>query len=1015
MRVHPAEWVLRLVWNRPSVMGADKVRTAMNAANMHGITGNRMAYGRLTVMAAAVAMLLGSTAITTSANATDPEAPIIGSPLPLRYATQFGYGEVLSASPQFAIQPMESDGPYGTVDYAFIRMSDGTIARRERMESAARPPQVVDGTEILVPHASGEAGSTATFKSAATGQVTSSVSLPVDSASPNLLWSDDAWVMTNAIGTDTGHNTVTFHRADGAVVKVPNDFPDRPRWIGGDSSAAFVTVGSQNYRLNPVTGDATLLEFGVPGISLMGVSSRRVVGTQLVPQGSGAYLTRVRYLNRSTLQADGGVDVQTQESPLLLPWGDGVAIAVTTSGSPFRQEIRPVDPATGAVGAPAVTDVVHFRSLGDGTAAMVVASGADAYIKVGPASGGSAREVFRLPRVKLVPEGLAMYDGVVAASFETVDGVWTSPVTSPAWRKAVVEPGFDPNDNWRRFAHSGGTTVVDTQVNHREGTTWRISWDGGDREVGSYGVQLERGGVYMSRIVNGGSGTQTENTRSGAVASSWSGQERRPVDGTWQWSGPDLQGNLTARDLTGAQPDRAVPVGTSCSTNSLVDVWGRWAWLDCAGEKVVDLSGALEPFEVPARIDGQLGNGFVMWATPFAPDPERAVLHVVDLATHEERLYGPARHAPIPPGLSFAVDTAPTQPAATYIDQLGRARSLDLSWISSAARVQTPDSEGDDATPPALVAQPVLAPRASVVAATDLDLAWTFEDPATTDGRPTSGLASFDVRKSLNDGVWTMPASWQGMSSPRVADSIPVNSKACYSARARDHAGNVSGWSSSVCEYVDGNTPSLESSTGSVRYLAALQGTLTMSASFVDDHSVVSHDIESRYAGPGQKLSEWKSAGSAVASAAFTSGTLKPGAEACVRMRGRDDVGNVSGWTAARCTTVPTDSSSMTGGTTIKSSLALGGTFRRLSSSGAKVSLGTQVGHEVLLSFICGPGRAKADVYAGGKLLGRVSLATTSARRCAKLLTVEAGFSGNVSVVQRGSGYVDVDAIAVGR
>jgi hypothetical protein len=141
------------------------------------------------------------------------------------------------------------------------------------------------------------------------------------------------------------------------------------------------------------------------------------------------------------------------------------------------------------------------------------------------------------------------------------------------------------------------------------------------------------------------------------------------------------------------------------------------------------------------------------------------------------------------------------------------------------------------------------------------------------------------------------------------------------------------------------------------------------------------------------------------------------GSEWCFRFRARDDAGNVSTWSRARCSSLAIQDrafSSSTGSTRTFSKLALDGYYRKLNRRGAWLRLpDSQVGRTLALWVVAGPGQGKADVYVGGVRVGRLSLAATKARR--KLVVYRMPRSGVVKVVQRGSRPVGVDALAVER
>ena len=100
-----------------------------------------------------------------------------------------------------------------------------------------------------------------------------------------------------------------------------------------------------------------------------------------------------------------------------------------------------------------------------------------------------------------------------------------------------------------------------------------------------------------------------------------------------------------------------------------------------------------------------------------------------------------------------------------------------------------------------------------------------------------SGVASFDVRyrrAAYNGGfaALTYPSTWQHTISQRVSLSAVRGSTSCFSVRARDKAGNLSGWSSERCTAVALDDRALSASTGWTRATgsAYYAGTTTSAA-----------------------------------------------------------------------------------------------------------------------------------------------------------------------------------------
>ena len=198
-------------------------------------------------------------------------------------------------------------------------------------------------------------------------------------------------------------------------------------------------------------------------------------------------------------------------------------------------------------------------------------------------------------------------------------------------------------------------------------------------------------------------------------------------------------------------------------------------------------------------------------------------------------------------------------------------------------------------------------------------------------------------------------------------------------------------------------------------YPASLTGRATISGRFTDAGGVASYDFEERSASRGRTLGTWHVVATGRTGASYSTGLLAPGSEACLRMRSRDSVGNVSPWTVAKCTTLPLDNTWMSGGVTHRSTIALGGTYRALDAVGSRVVLAGQYGRQVVVTFLCGPGRATAQVYLGSRSIGTGSLGARQVGRCTRVFTLSGDAAGSLQIVQRNRGVVDVDAIAIGR
>ena len=106
--------------------------------------------------------------------------------------------------------------------------------------------------------------------------------------------------------------------------------------------------------------------------------------------------------------------------------------------------------------------------------------------------------------------------------------------------------------------------------------------------------------------------------------------------------------------------------------------------------------------------------------------------------------------------------------------------------VSVAARSFTVD-----ATPPVST---LAAPTAATTTSTSVAVAWSGSDAA--------GVASYDVRyrRAGVSGVFGAYVSWLNATrSTRATSSVAAGYRYCYSVRARDTWGNLSGWSAERC------------------------------------------------------------------------------------------------------------------------------------------------------------------------------------------------------------------------
>ncbi|HEX6877696.1 MAG TPA: hypothetical protein VF165_18705, partial [Nocardioidaceae bacterium] len=523
-------------------------------------------------------------------------------------------------------------------------------------------------------------------------------------------------------------------------------------------------------------------------------------------------------------------------------------------------------------------------------------------------------------------------------------------------------------------------------------------------------VTLGHGGNLA--FVDRGTSVDVEDTRTGTVRRSLSYDEVRwAAEGNVLWTWPATSATVTGTDVTGSTPPvQATAPCPAIRGAGIFQVAGRWALMDCGTDGTqwaVDLRGQVTPWPAPAADAPVLGNGFLAQVTRSA-DRSRTDLLVTDLApSHAQRTYGPIHGQYSLPMPSIATDDA-GGPRAAYLDGRRQVRLVDLDWLA-------PLDQFDSAAPHLTATGG--SPR--VAATSPITFTYAYTD-ASSGSAPASGIGSYDVRYrqrpagATSYGALTYPAGWQGTTATTQTLAAARGTDTCLSVRARDVAGNLSGWSAERCSTVDGTAPAVKSAyAGPTVVSSVATSTVRFTVTATDNVAVASYDIAYRLATSGTALSGWTfryglPSGSATVRVA-------PGGQVCFAGRARDAAGNVSGWSAARCSAVPFDDRSLTAYGWVSrtgSSSALGGTVSTLRSYGAKVYRTRQQGTRVALVVLRGPGQGTVDVYAAGVRVGRVSLAAPSTHRDVVVLPYHA-FRGTVTVRSVSRAPSRIDALAV--
>lgn len=925
------------------------------------------------------------------------DTPLEGAALPALMQPVPGGEEIASASSQFVLHTRAQYSELNPkTTYSVVRVSDGQTVRVFRSagaETTALEPRLI-ATSLVQLVEPDDIQRRVEVRDAATG----SLQRIIDTTGSALLHADLTWAMVNNVGADTGQNTVRFVRADGSFSTVSGNFQQPPQWLGGDTDTAYVSTFGADYAIDVDTGRRTELVF--PDQARLSA----VTPTHLIAQGSASGSRSFRTLTRSGLRPGWSVDVPTDYHDRgFLPYGEGLAQLHLPDDAPSGRylALRPVDLATGSLQAPVTDGIAQAVPLTDGRTALVLTDTPGGRIVVATGTGGAVVPVADLPDVGEGALDLGFSGERVVASWSGRTDIWSIPADgSQAWSSANTDPGFTANDQDKNISYAGDVTMTENDTVNRNATRYRLMWPGGSRDVLGDVALLGHGGKYVERVDYRPSGglVEVSDVRTGAVAASYPGYDVRPIEGSRIWSQPNSAAVIQGTDLEGRDPAAQAQLPGRCASGRLDDVRGRWALVRCGNETLaVDLRGALPTHTVPAHARGSvLGGGFI--ASVFAEasaasDP--LYVEVTELATEQSRTYGPVRGQSFPPGVALAANDN-RSPELVYADPASQVRRITLEWM-------TTDGRG-----PYLTGSPQVPAAVSSTAPHEVSLSWSYAD-----------ATSYDVRLGDRAGAsWRYPEAWQGLPTASVTASIAAGSGACFASRARDVAGNVSDWSEPVCQYLDGVSPTITSTSGSVAYPTVLRAPVSYNAVATDNEQVASYDVEMAVAPRNRRLGAWTRVVDAQPSARFTTGAQPPGSAICMRSRARDAAGNATGWSTARCTTAPVDDRELakTGRTkSVSARGGIGGGYLTLLKKGSTATLSGQTGRTVGVWIRRGPHLGRADVYAGKRRIGRISFRSAATRQGLVLLRVAGGFTGNVRLVSLDKPPVHIDGIVVVR
>ncbi|WBQ03281.1 hypothetical protein [Kribbella sp. CA-293567] len=673
----------------------------------------------------------------------------------------------------------------------------------------------------------------------------------------------------------------------------------------------------------------------------------------------------------------------------LLTVGDDLAVLV-----PETKQLTKIAANGGAVTAAFVTGVHDAADLGNGrllvSAQSKVASvGADGVLTTVKATPSFAAQVSTV--------GMSGAR-VVTADYQPEHGVYETTTNGTTWTSLTTSNATKP-------LQLEGTTLVTYQAG-----VARVRGSGGDLTFpATDDVVLGKGGKLVShRVANA------------ATAAVYDVATKTKIDDfpvpfaladSSLWKVTET-GVLTGKDLA-TQATKTVAVASGCTVGP-DRVNGRWALLSgCnGGNQVVDTKGPEAPRNLTVGADAQLGNGFVVQSAvgQDANGLSTKELLVTDLNDQDlgQRRYGPINGRLLQPA-SFRTDGGGGF-KVIYADPDARPRIIDLTWVKADPQ-QRPDTVA-----------PVLTSATAgdrLRDNTSLSFDWAFTDPQDPNS-PATGVLSYDLRiqqrpnRTSPYGAWNQVPSWQGLKTTAASYSAVAGTDTCWQVRARDYAGNLSGWSNSYCSEVDGIAPVAFTlkidrvqlgAAGNVRW------------SYTDETSVGSYDIVYKEAAAGAAFGVWTYP-AAWQNTDITSINWVPraGFDQCYMVRARDVVGNLSAWSPPLCSVTPQDDRALlSSGTVVRvaDATAYQGTTSDLRANGAFLTkTAAEAGVRIALVTINGPGQGKVDVYHANIKVGTVSLAATTTARTVTYLPVTAFRTGVIKLVSTSTAQSRIDGVA---
>ncbi|MFF0346032.1 hypothetical protein [Kribbella sp. NPDC004875] len=567
-------------------------------------------------------------------------------------------------------------------------------------------------------------------------------------------------------------------------------------------------------------------------------------------------------------------------------------------------------------------------------------------------------------------------------------------------RVVVSDPAvvYETSNNGTTWTASGGSSSGKAlQV---EGSAL-LTFDGSTAKVGGLTfpaadeVVLGKGGKLVSHRAPSAATAEVYDVASKAKVADFAPPFAMSGDTVWKVTEP---GHLDGKNLTTGDV-KTVLVAGSCTVDS-DDVNGRWAVLSGC-QQVVDVNGPQAPRNLSVAADSQLGNGFAVQES----GSDLLVTDLNDPALGQRR-YGPIRTTTP----SFRADGSGLA-KIVYADAAGKPRVITLSWLTA-----DPQEHADTVAPVLRSASAGDRVRDN----TSLSFEWAYDDPQDPNA-PATGVDSYDLRiqqrpnRSTPYGAWNEVPGWQGLKTTGASLTAAVGTDTCWQVRARDYAGNVSGWSTSYCSEVDGTAPSLV--TWRIGDRVQLGTSATVRWAYKDDTDIASYDVVYKTAAPGVALGKWMYPAT-WQNTRITSISWTPrlGWDECFMVRARDYLGNLSAWSAPICSASPEDDRALTAAGTVTrstSTLAFQGTTTILKANGAYLTKPTEAGQRIALVAIHGPGQGRVDIYHANIKIGTVSLAATTTSRVLTYLPTTPFRTGPLKIVSTTTAPATIDAVAL--